>query len=158
MKRISLVLIAVVLISGCSRDGGDVTPEQTPVPSVGPTRTEEGVPGPLKPRASSSKDIDPVNHIGQEVFITDDAIVPQQLFAVLGATIRFVNETDEAVTLEFTNIEKDRLRIQAGAFAEWKPKDGGSVVIETEDPKRRGAMQIEAYYEEGETATPEAQD
>jgi hypothetical protein len=62
------------------------------------------------------------------------------------------------VTLEFTNIEKSPLRIKPNAFAEWKPSDGGSVVIETKDPKRRAAMQIEAYYEPGETASPEPQD
>src|SRR5688500_10352870 len=112
MRRMWLVVLIFVATVGCDR-GGDVTPEQTVAPTLGPTRTEEGVPGPLKPRASSSDEIDPLNHIGQEVFITDDAFVPQQLFAVFGATIRFVNETDQTVTVQFTNIEKSSLRIAA---------------------------------------------
>ena len=153
MKRLSVVLL-FVLAMGC---GGDDPPgaAQTPQASAGPLRTEAGVPGPLEPRAESSEEVDEDVHTGQEIFITADGPRPQLLYAHVGAEIRFINETGDRITIEFTNLDWKSKPIAPGAFDSYTPDQAVSIVYRLAgDAKTQGNIQVSPYYEPGETAEP----
>lgn len=158
MKNFLIVIALVLAAVGC-RDGVQPTGSETAQPAAtsGALRTEEGVPGPLPARATSSEQVDRDVHNGEEVFITDEGFVPALLYAKQGAEIRFVNETDSAKQIEFTNLPWTSKEIEPGEFDSYTPDATVSITFElVGEESVSGRIQVTEYYEPGETAEPDS--
>ena len=143
MKRRAALVVLLVLLCGCSRQEA---PLDRPVPQATPRARE------LPPPVSSSSEVkDPVFSVGQEAFITSDGMVPQQLVAIVGERISFVNETSKPRTIEFDVLEWDSGPIAPGAAATFTPDGAYAIAYHVgEKPEIRGQVQVEPYFGPGE--------
>lgn len=146
MRRLLLFILAIsLLVSACGGDGirraaGSPTPR----------------PRPLPPTARSSADVDPVFHVGQEIFITDDGFKPRTLVAIVEEKVRWINETDEITSVRFWPAGWESGPIEPGESAEYTPPDPIAITYElVGDPDTRGAIQVEVYFDPGEDPAAE---
>jgi hypothetical protein len=155
-RRFVLILVLALSSIACGRNGDPgVTSSPTPAPSLGPERTEPGVPGPLAARARSSDDMNQDVQSGQDIFITDGGFVPKALYAVVGAEVWITNETDEAKEVEFLNFDWNSGPIEPGDHAVFTPEEGLTFAYRlVGDDGVRGSIEATPYYEAGETAAP----
>jgi hypothetical protein len=150
IRAIARVAIVLLLAVGCTRGGGATVPlaaDGSPTP----------MPRPLPPVARSSADVkDPVFHVGQEVFITDQGFVPLQLVAIVGEKISFINETDASAAVEFTALDFESGPIAPGRRATFTPDGAYSIGFHlSDDPKVTGAIQVQPYFQPGEDPAAE---
>ena len=144
MRRLPALALAVLLVlAGCSR--GSPAAKRT-LPDVTPRPRELPLP------ASSSKDVkDPVFSVGQEVFITKQGMIPQQLVSIVGERISFINETSKARTIVFDVLDFDSGPIRPGGAATYIPDGAYAIAYHVaEKPELRGQVQVEPYFGPGE--------
>ncbi len=149
-RKLAALLVAFILALGCGRSDGAGTAgisEGSPTPR----------PRPLPPVAKSSADVnDPVFSVGQEVFITDDGFVPQQLVAIVGEKISFVNETNDTAEVRFSAIDFATGPIEPGERATYTPEGAYSIGYHVAGDKNvTGAIQVQAYFMPGEDPAAE---
>jgi hypothetical protein len=150
MIRIARAFVVLLLAVGCTRGGGATVPlagDGSPSP----------LPRPLPAVARSSADVkDPAFHKGQEVFITDDGFVPEQLVAIVGEKISFINETERTAAVEFTALDFESGPIAPGRKATFTPDGAYSIGYHlADDPEITGAIQVEPYFQPGEDPAAE---
>lgn len=150
-RTVVLALAALALCVGCGQRSdnrtatlpaeGSPTPRARPLPAV----------------ATSSSDIkDPAFHVGQEVFITDDGFVPEQLVAIVGEKISFINETDADAEVRFTALDFETGPIVPGDRATYTPDGAYSIAFHLAgDEDVTGAIQVEPYFQPGEDPAAE---
>jgi hypothetical protein len=149
IRRVAGVAIVLLLAVGCARGETQVRPaaDGSPTPRARP----------LPAVARSSSDVsDPSFHVGQEVFITDDGFVPEQLVAIVGEKISFINETDRNAAVEFTALDFESGPIAPGRKATYTPDGAYSIAYHLAgDPKVTGAILVEPYFQPGEDPAAE---
>ena len=150
IRRFAAAATLVVLLTGCGSSGAQ--PRRAPAEVEATPR-----PRPLPPVARSSAHIDdPVFHVGQEIFITDDGFVPQQLVAIVGEKVSFINETDDRVSVRFTAIDFETGDIEPGGKATYTPDGAFSIAYHlVGDEDVTGAIQVEPYFMPGEDPAAE---
>ena len=113
-------------------------------------------PRPLSAVARSSEDVDPVFHVGQQVFITDDGFKPKQLIAIVAEEISWINETDETKSVRLATGGFESGPIEPGESATYTPDAAISFVYElVGEPDVQGAIQVEPYFDPGEDPAAE---
>jgi hypothetical protein len=157
--RISLLLAIGLMACACGH--ASPTPTHQPVATKGAFRHEAGIPVALPLRAKSSKDVDPVTALGQDIFITDTGFRPKSLIAAQAATIYFTNETSSTQTVKFTNWPWTSPPIAPGKTVTYKPTSTATLDYElVSNTKYFGDIEVEPWKpEEGnvppQTATPQ---
>lgn len=149
MKRRTLAVLVVAFLHGCSAD----PPPIGAAVDASPTPRARELPEP----ARSSKDVkDPVFSVGQEVFITEDGMVPEHLVSIVAEKISFINETSRTRTIVFDAIEFDSGPIAPGEAATYTPDGAYAIAYHVaEDPDIKGQVQVEPYFEPGEDPAAE---
>jgi hypothetical protein len=146
-RALILVLSVLLVVPACS----DPDDRRQAAASATPR------PRPLPPIARSSSDVDPVFHVGQQIFITDDGFRPKQLIAIVGEEISWINETKEPKSVRFVNGTFESGPIRSQGSADYTPDGAVSIVYElVDDSEVRASIQVEPYFDPGED--PEAED
>ncbi len=115
----------------------------------GPTPTPR--PRPLPRVATSSDQVDPNYHVGQQIFITDEGFKPRELVSVVEEKITWINETDAPKTIRFAAGGHTIGPIDAGESDSHTPE--GAITIAyalADDTHVKGTVFIQAYFAPGE--------
>jgi len=155
VRTLAIVVLFFVAVS-CSSGGTSDKSTSTPSALPGLTRHEAGIPVLLPPRATSSSQVDPQTHAGEEIFITKDGPRPQSLFAKIDALIFIYNETDTPQRLHFlqTNGWKSP-NIAPHSHVSYKPMTTGSYTYAVDNERNTlGYLNVEPWREPEDTGVP----
>jgi hypothetical protein len=145
MKRLFATLL-VGVVTACNSPDPQPTPEGPVTPR----------PRPLPSPASSSGDVDPVFHVGQQIFITEKGFKPETLVAIVDEEISWINETSQPVEVRFDPGEFESGPIEPAERATYTPSNAQAITYErADDPKTRGSIQVEPYFQPGEDPAAE---
>ncbi len=117
----------------------DPTPKPTPRPR------------PLPQVATSSNQVDPYFHSGQQVFITDDGFRPRDLVSIVQEEVTWINETDSPQTIRFLAGGRKVGPIEPGGRASYTPDATISIAYTlADDADVKGTVQVQWYFQPGE--------
>jgi len=118
-------------------------------------RYEKGIPIPLPARATTSKDVDPVHDLGEDIFITKDGFKPQSLTAKVEAQLWIHNETDTTQVVRFVNWPWSSPPIEPGAKAIYVPHETVAVnYVLGSNQKVAGSVLFEPWYDPNDPNAP----
>ncbi len=155
--RVAAALAALcVAASACSSHKTAATPAPSGAQAAShATRHERGIPIPLPLRAKSSKDVDPVHDVGEEIFITKDGFKPQSLVAKVEAKLLFINETGETQQVRFTNWDWKSPPIKPDASVSYVPHETIAVSYAlVANEKLTGSVVFEPWYDPSDPNAP----